>query len=175
MLLLLVSSQRGQTVVNLTIDDLVLERDKVVFKMKVLLKHNRLGDPLDTLTLKAFQDSKRLCVVRALTEYLKRTEDLRSSSQLLISFARPFGSISRDTLARWTITVMKEAGIDTSKYKGHSTRGAATSAACRLGVPLNMILKRASWRSADSFARFYNKRLEEEEAEVGLALLRDVE
>ena len=173
-LTLLVSSQRGQTIVNLSLDGMELEKDKVVFKMKTLLKHNRLGDPLDTLILRAFQEVKRLCVVRTITEYILRTEDHRVSSQLLLSFVSPFGAISRDTLSRWTLKVMKEAGVDTQKYRGHSTRGASASAACRLGVPLNLILKHASWKCADSFARFYNKRLEDDTELVAQALLENV-
>ena len=50
-LLLLVSSQRGQTIVNL-ITEGKKKDEKVTFKMKVLLKHNRPGDPLDTLVFK---------------------------------------------------------------------------------------------------------------------------
>ena len=70
------------------------------YKLKKLLKHNRLGDPLDSLVLKTFPNSKELCVVRILITYLKRTETLRGNSkQLLVA---PHGAISRNTLARWT-------------------------------------------------------------------------
>ena len=149
MLLLLVSSQRGKTIINLSVDGMEVD-ENIVFKMKVLLKHNRVGDPLDTLVLRPFQECKRLCVVRTLKRYLAVTETFRGHSQLLLSFARPHSPISRDTLSRWTLQVMKLAGIDTSKYKGHSTRGASTSAARRLAVPINLIMKQASWKSATS-------------------------
>ena len=145
MLLLLVSSQRGQTIKNLSTEGIIVESEKVIFKMKSLLKHNRLGDRLEVIEFKAFAECKRLCVVRCLKEYLKRTEKERRHSQLLLSFVRPFGPISRDTLARWTLRVLAYAGIDTERYGGHSTRGASTSAAKRLGVPINLILKQASW------------------------------
>ena len=172
MLLLLVSSQRGQTIVNLTIDGMELE-ETITFRLKVLLKHNRLGEPLDILVLKPFDDCKRLCVVRAVKAYLVRTEQIRGHEQLLLSFVRPHGPISRDTVARWTLQVMQMSGVNVDKYRSHSTRGAATSAASRLGVPLNLIMKRASWRNQNSFAVYYNKRLEEDEGEVGNALLAD--
>ena len=64
MLLLLVTSQRGQTIINLDITDMILSDDKIVLKMKSLLKHNRVGDPLDVVILKSFVLCKRLCVVR---------------------------------------------------------------------------------------------------------------
>ena len=171
LLLLLVSSQRGQTIKNLSLEGMVMEENKVVFKMKTLLKHNRIGDRLDCLEFKEFPECRRLCVVRTIKEYVKRTFPWRTHSQLLLSFVRPFGPISRDTLARWTLKVLQLAGIDTEKYGGHSTRGATTSAAKRLGVPIHLILKQASWRSVQSFATHYDKELEQDVAQVGRALL----
>ena len=172
-LLLLTTSQRGQTIVNLSLKDLELG-DPVIFRLQVLLKHNRLGDRLDSITLKAFELCKRLCVVRTLKEYLVRTEGLRGGQkQLLISFVRPHGAISRDTLGRWTLLVLRLAGIDTSRYKSHSTRGAAASAAKRIGVPLNLILKQASWKCEESFARHYDKQIEPAPNAVGHAILAE--
>ena len=174
MLLLLVTSQRGQTVVNLDVRDMDVLEDKVVFKMRKLLKHNRVGDPLDSIILRNFLECKRLCVVRCLKAYLIKTQLVRGHSQLLLSYVRPFRPISRDTLARWTLGVMQMAGIDTSKYRSHSTRGASTSAAKRLGVPINLIMRQASWRSAKSFANFYDKALEEDCTQVAHTLLSNV-
>ena len=171
MLLLLVSSQRGQTIKNLSIEGMIVENDKIVFKMSSLLKHNRLGDRLDVLEFKKFPACKRLCVVRCLKLYLAATENHRKNNQLLLSFVKPFGAISRDTIARWTLMVMRLAGIDTDRYGGHSTRGASTSAAKRLGVPLNLILRQASWRSVQSFAKHYDKDLEPDVAQMGQTLL----
>ena len=173
MLLLLVTSQRGQTIVNLDVEDMEIS-DKIVFKMKKLLKHNRVGDPLDTIILRNFSECKRLCVVKCLKMYLARTQCFRGYSQLLLSYIRPFKPISRDTLSRWTLNVMNMAGLDTSKYRSHSTRGASTSAAKRLGVPINLIMRQASWRSATSFARYYDKRLEDDVTQVGHTLLSNV-
>ena len=169
-LLLLVTSQRGQTIVNLDIDDLIV-KDVIVFKMKCLLKHNRVGDPLDVLILRPFLECKRLCVVRTLKSYLNRTQFFRSHSKLLLSFIRPHSPISRDTLARWTLSIMSQSGLDVTKYKSHSTRGASASAARSLGGPLNLIMKRASWKCATSFAKFYDKAIEQDETDVGHTLL----
>jgi integrase len=162
MLLLLVSAQRGQTIMSLDIENLVMEEGSAIFKLKTLLKHNRLGDPLDTLVLQAFPECKRLCVVNTLREYLARTGPLRAgkSGQLLISYKSPYNPISRNTLSRWTAEVLEAAGISTSRYSLHSTRGATTSAARLMGVPIDQILKTARWRSARSFAVFYNKEVD---------------
>ena len=174
-LLLLVTSQRGQTILGLSIDDLEVS-NVAVFKLKVLLKHNRLGDRLDTIVLKKYTESKRLCVVTTLKEYLRRTKELRKGeTQLLISFLKPNKAISRDTLARWTIKVLQMADIDTQKYKGHSTRGASASAAKRLGCSLNQIMRQAGWKSVESFSRFYDKDLEQETTTVGNTLLQSAD
>ena len=49
------------------------------------------------------------------------------------------------------------AGIDTSVFKGHSSRGASTLKAVSLGVPLDVVLKTADWKNAGTFAKFYER------------------
>ena len=174
MLLLLVSSQRGQTIVHLSLRGMIDDEEGIQFLMPTLLKHNRLGDRRDTLKFNAFPECKRLCIVRTIREYVRRTKELRAErEQLLISFASPHGGISRDTLSRWVLTVLKEAEIDTDKYKSHSTRGASASAAKRVGVGINLIMRQAGWRNVNSFARFYDKDIDRDTAGVGNALLQN--
>lgn len=158
LLILLVSSQRGQTILNLQIDRMLCKKESITFKMKVLLKHNQVGQPLDAVTLFAYPQNKKLCVVRTITRYMERTKNLRrGNSQLLLSYIAPHKPISRATLARWTITALDLAGIDTDRYKAHSTRGAAASTARAMGANLNAIMRNASWKDARSFALYYNK------------------
>ena len=173
MLLMLVTAQRGQTIIALSVKDLEIS-EIVVFKMTKLLKHNRKGDPLDSIILRPFDSCYRLCVVRTLKEYLEKTKPLRKGQQqLLVSYMAPYKAISRDTLARWTVKTLDLAGIDTSKYKGHSTRGASASAARKLGVPINLILKQAGWKNEFSFARYYDKNIDQDETDMGQTLLRN--
>ena len=167
--LLLVTSQRGQTILSLSTKHVDLG-NPVVFKLHKLLKHNRLGDPLDTIVLKPFPEEPKLCVVRTLRTYINKTL-LWPAGQLLIGHIKPHRAISRDTLSRWTLTILQKSGIDTKKFKGHSTRGASTSAARLLGSPLNAIMKHAGWRNTTSFAKYYNKRIEKQH-NVASTLLR---
>ena len=69
------------------------------------------------------------------------------------------GPPSKDTMSRWLKQVMTAAGLDTSIFKPHSTRSAATSAAKVADVPLDEIMAIAGWRSSSAFAVFYNKPL----------------
>ena len=52
---------------------------------------------------------------------------------------------------------MSSAGIDTKKFRPHSTRAATVSAANNASVPLDEILTTAGWSSESTFAQFYNK------------------
>ena len=52
---------------------------------------------------------------------------------------------------------MKAAGIDTTVFKPHSTRGAATSAAKAANVPIQDIMNTAGCRSDSTFAKFYHR------------------
>lgn len=101
---------------------------------------------------------ERLCIVTLLQEYIRRTEPIRGhNSQLLLSYIKPFKPVSRDNVSWWVKTVMELAGIDTTKFKPHSTRAASTSAVKLKSVPLENILESAGWNNDCVFAKYYNK------------------
>ena len=50
---------------------------------------------------------------------------------------------------------MEKAGIDTSSFGAHSTRGAATSAAKSLGLSISDIMSAANWSRESTFKKFY--------------------
>ena len=159
-LLLLVTGHRGQMIVALSLEGLVWDGEEVVFRLNKLTKSNRTGDSLSTVVLSTYNNCPRICVVRALKAYIVRTKVIRISKQLLVSFIRPHGPISRDTLARWTMQTLNRAGIDTNRYGAHSTRGAAASGAKALGISVKAILKHAGWKTERAFAKHYNKNIE---------------
>ena len=105
-----------------------------------------------------FDDCESLCVLRCLQSYISRTRTFRptvdaaSNQQLLISYHKPVKSCS---IARWIKSFLSSAGIDTSLFKGHSTRSASTSKAKVSGVSLEDVLKMADWAGPSSFLRFY--------------------
>ena len=59
---------------------------------------------------------------------------------------------------RWLITGMEKAGIDTNKYKAHSTRSASSTAMKRAGMTIQAILAKANWsKKSNTFRRFYDR------------------
>ena len=50
---------------------------------------------------------------------------------------------------------MQLSGLDLTVFKAHSTRAASTSAAKRALVPIQDIIDKAGWSSAQTFAAFY--------------------
>ena len=114
-----------------------------------LLKQSRPGKFNPVVAMKAYKEDIRICVITTLNEYIARTKDLWGSETfLLISFVNPHKRISRDTLSRWVSVVLDCAGIDTSRFKAHSTRPASTSAAKRNSVNIDDILRTAGWSPA---------------------------
>lgn len=156
-LILLVSGQRGQTVHLLSIDHMVSMNSCYTFQIVAHLKQSTPGVKNPLVELRPFED-KTLCVVTTLKEYLTRTQSLQGSeSQLFISYNRPFRRVSRETISPWAKLVLTDTGIDTSRFKPHSTRAASTSAASNASVSLDDILHTAGWSSESTFAKFYNK------------------
>lgn len=162
MLVALVTAQRSQTIHKLSMDGMTLKESKAVFSIPGLVKQSRPGKVGQTVTLKAYPVDKRLCVVHYLRQYLIATKKHRTKNgvieqQLFISYKRPHGPISKDTISRWINVVMQHAGIDTSCFKPHSTRAASTSAASTLGVPIAEILDTAGWSNEATFSKYYKK------------------
>ena len=72
-------------------------------------------------------------------------------TRLFLAVVEPHKPVSSSTLARWLKSLFGRAGIDTGIFKGHSVRGAATSAAANAGVSMSDILNAADWSSESVF------------------------
>ena len=119
MLLALVTAQRLQTLKAFAINHMQILPDSYVFRINCLLKQS---------SSKGYSNRHLSPVV--LKEYTK----------LLLCHTKPYGAASKDTIGRWIKTVMMKAGIDTSVFKPHSTRSAATSAAKAAKVSIDQIM-----------------------------------
>ena len=95
MLLTLVSAQRGQSLHLLDIKLMTVTADAYIFMIMGDFKQSRKGHENLKITLNAFKDDVRLCIVNTLTVYLERTAGLRNSSKLFISLVKPHNAVQR--------------------------------------------------------------------------------
>ena len=162
-LLCLTTGQRDQTIKCLNLDCIKISSDKVVLFVPETLKSTTPGHHLLPIELKTFKDSE-LCVVAHLKQYIKMTASFRNAgtNQLLLSFVQPHKPISTSTLSRWCVTVMKESGVNVNVFGSHSTRSASTSKCKISGLSFKEIAKSAGWSNEKTFAKFYDKPIQED-------------
>ncbi len=108
-----------------------------------------------------------LCPVRALRIYVDRTQSFRTSDQHFVCFGgqQKGRAVSKQRLAHWIVEAIVLAyqarrlpcplGV-----RAHSTRGVASSWALARGASIADICKAAGWATPNTFARFYNLRIE---------------
>ena len=103
-----------------------------------------------------------VAVAAMLEKYLKRTKVWRGKgkSQLLLSFVKPYNPVISSTISGWIKNVLREAGIDTKIFKGHSTRSASTSKAGMAGLSVTNILESGSCTNVSTWQRFHNRQVE---------------
>lgn len=87
------------------------------------------------------------------------TKDLRKSDALFISYQKPYGPVTTDTIARWLKTVLRNSEVNTDVYSPHSTRAASTSAAAANGCTVDEIMTCVGWANARHLQHFIIKRL----------------
>ena len=159
-LLCLTTGQRNQTIKGLKLDCIKISSDKGVLFVPETLKTTRPGHHLPPIELKTFKDSE-LCVVAHLKQYIKMTANA-GTNQLLLSFVQPHKPISTSTLSRWSVTVMKESGVNVNIFDSYSTRSASTSKSKISGLSFKEIVKSAGWSNEKTFAKFYDKPIQED-------------
>lgn len=159
-ILALVTAHRVQTLSLIRLSNIHKFDQKFIINISDKIKTSSINRQQPSLILPYFNERPSICPARILECYLKISASKRSSDCefLLISFKKPYKSVTSQTLSRWIKATLSESGVDTSIFKSHSTRHAATSAANRLGVNIDLIKKTAGWSgNSQTFARFYNR------------------
>ena len=126
-LLALVTGQRSQALHALDIEFMHLSESRAVFHIEPLLKTNSPKSPATVLTICAYREDRRICVIKCLKHYLKRTKDLRTSTKLFISTLSSHAGVTKDTLARWLKIVLSKACVNVSIFKPHTILGSFQS------------------------------------------------
>ena len=130
-----------------------------------LSKTQKPGDPAREIVL-PYYSNELLCSNRCLQEYIVFSAVHRpvTVTALFLSLRRPYHAVAKSTLSRWITKVLSLAGIDTSIFRAHSTRGASASAAVTSGVPVRDVLRHADWRSERTFRQFYYRSVAESDS-----------
>ena len=117
-----------------------------------------MGTHLKPVEFLAYPEDEKLCVIKCLQEYIKKTQVLRSdSSQLLLGHVKPHGPASKHTISRWCKNVLKSAAIDASKFRAHGTRSASTSFLAERNINIKDSMTSAGWSNEMTFQRYYHK------------------
>ena len=162
-LLMLLTGQRCQSIHLLKLNDIQVERDKIVGYVSDLIKQTKPGKHIEPFVIKRYLENQKLCCVQTLVDYIARTADVRKDEQkLFISCVKPFRAVTKSTISRWIKTIMGNAGININVFGVHSCRAASTSLAASKGLNIDIIMKAAGWSSASTFRRFYHKDIEDD-------------
>lgn len=159
-ILALVTAHRSQTLSLIRLGNIHKCDQRFIINITDQIKTSAVNRSQPTLYLPYFNERPSICPARVLECYLTLSAKKRSDDcdLLLISYKKPFKRVCSQTVSRWIKATLAECGIDTSIFKAHSTRHAATSAANRLGVSIDLIKRTAGWSgSSQTFAKFYNR------------------
>ncbi|CAH3183063.1 unnamed protein product, partial [Porites evermanni] len=131
--------------------------DKLALKdltYKVLIPRN----PNTRIEIARYEPDVSICPFTCLQAYINSTKGLREDeTKLFVSYVRPHKPVSRGTISRWTKETLHLCGVDTKVFSAHSTRSASVSKASAKDVPFHEIMARAGWKSAETFHKYYNK------------------
>ena len=157
MLIALTTGQRCQTQTLLDISERYMKKYENCFEFSLIehIKQDRPGKVFGNVRLYKYPTKER-CVYETLEFYLKATENLRSTTRLLVSFVKPYKAVTSSTIGRWIKTVLASASIDTSVFSAHSTRYASASKAITT-ISADMLIRAAGWSQESTFRKFYDR------------------
>jgi len=124
------------------------------------MKKRKAGAPLKECFFASFPHDNCLCVVKCLCAYEQATKNFRDikadiPAPLFLSYVKPHNPVTSQRIAHWIKDTLTKAGVDTNTFKGHSVRGASTSAAVGKRLHIADVLKTADWSSESTFRQFY--------------------
>ena len=129
--------------------------DGIQFNPTCLSNQSRPSRPLKPFTFPSFPANKKLCPKETVKAHVARTESFRGEGK--DTYVKPHNPICSSSVARWIVTMLQLAGIDTDTFRSHSVRSTSATAAASAGITTNQIMEAADWRSESVFERFYYK------------------
>ena len=157
-LLALTSAKRCGELSRFNVKYMRVEDDTATFTLPHLSK---TGKANCKVVFTNFKENINICPITCLSHYIGKTANLRDveTESLLISFVKPHKGVKPCTVGRWLKCVLQQAGIDTSIFTAHSTRGASCSKAYTQGSSVSDILQMANWSNVSTFKKFYQREI----------------
>ena len=162
-LLALTTASRSADLLLLSVNHSSRTSEGTKFVLSGPAKQSRLGHMHPPLVVQSFTEDALLCPMECLEAYVSMTQQFRCTdeqglhqpSQLFLGISKPHAPVKACSIARWVKATLSSAGIDTSVFSAHSTRGASTSKAIESGATLTDVIQQADWSTAQTFFKFY--------------------
>ena len=135
-----------------------------IFYIPKLLKTPRPTFHQQPLELHAYAGDPSLCAVTYIEQYITVTQSIRNKeNNFFISYVQPYKPVTSTTIARCVTDVLEKSGINITTFRAHSTRSASSSKVSKCSnLSLKEIAKAAGWSNTQTFARYYNKEIIDE-------------
>ncbi|XP_063889338.1 uncharacterized protein LOC135116055 [Scylla paramamosain] len=116
MLMALMQAARVQTLHLLMLRNIAFGEDSVSVLLGGNIKQCKSKFNVHTIEFRAYTQDNRLCVFMTMKEHIERTEKLltefvNADGKLLISYIKPYRSVSEDMVARWLKTMSDSVGL----------------------------------------------------------------
>ncbi|XP_050309142.1 uncharacterized protein LOC126745361 [Anthonomus grandis grandis] len=161
-LLALVTGHRIQTLSKIRIKNIAHFSNRLEIKIPDLIKTSSRNNCQPLLVVPYISENPSLCLASVIDEYIQRTQTHRSNEDdwLILTYAKPVHPATTQRISKWIKNTLSDSGVDINYFSSHSTRHAATSAAYRAGVSIEVIRKAAGWtQKSNTFNTFYNRPL----------------
>ena len=142
-----------------------ISETQAVFNLAEKPKNHRKKGALPEPVVFQKSPDLALCPAESIRKYLEITSpfrDQQNAHRLFLSHLKPHKQVKKDTIRCWLKLVLQKAGIDVTRFQGHSIRAAASSKdKLSKGASIDQILTCGNWKNASVWRKFYCKPLVE--------------
>ena len=86
---------------------------------------------------------------------MNHTRSIRATDQLFVQCKSPYGPVTKTTVSNWVAKLIRELVQRPAGVRTHVLRGQAASKAWFARIPLEEILKAATWKTPSTFVACY--------------------
>ena len=166
LLLILAMSQRQQALHLLDARNIQIKYDRRIINFGDPLKITGPNFHQGEIQVLSYPVDKRICPVWYVKKYLERTNPYRNHNNVFLITMKPFTPATKSTISGWIRKGLSLAGIDMTIFTPHSTRAATASKMKKANISISTIVNTAGWRTANTFAKFYKKKIVRNEVAV---------